>query len=105
MGTKEIGTAVDDGEHVLTLARLDEAMAAETPDLEATVIGEPAQATRDPPVGHRVLRHGVNAGLERVVVTERHRRGRIVAIEDCETAARSQDPECLGERGRRVGDV
>lgn len=53
------------------------------------------------PVAH----HGIHTGLQRIMVAERDRRGRVVAIEDCQPAERSQDAEGLGEDAIGTGHV
>ncbi len=81
-GMRGVDGPFDDGQRVPCLGRLHETVAAKACDLEAAAADERGQASPEPTVVHEGARHGVHGGLQWIMVTERHRAGRVVAIED-----------------------
>ena len=73
-------------------------MATEVADVEASVAHQPRQAPHQPAIVDKVADGCLDARLQRVVLAGGHRRGRVVAIEDDQLAARRQHAERLGQR-------
>jgi hypothetical protein len=101
---QDIGAAIDDGHHV-SARSFREAVTAKRYDLEAAGARQRGQAPDQPAVVDGVGHHGIDAGLQRVMVAQRDRGGRIVAIEDPEPSARAQDLQGLGKGAFRLGHV
>ena len=104
-GDQCVCTPIDDTQHVLRVGGLQVTVTGGAQDLETRGRQQARQPANQPDIVDECPLHRLDARLQRVVLTERHRDRRVIAIADREGASGSQDTGRLGQHLLRLGDV